>query len=273
MFLVLLDYCLLRQSGLLQRIEDYFFVCVSSRTDQRRAEPSVRRILFYLPGTGSVSVKKTETVHQELFSRKFLILLLAISILTNCILLVRLKNPNVLNSIQIALTPAPQVVPTDHVRGNANAKYTVIEYADFQCPFCTQFHETMKTVMNEADVRWVFRQFPIKSHPLAEKAAEASECAGAQGKFWEYSDALFGLKGPMTEGTFLRIAQDLGLDWISFSVCLNTGKYGNAVAAQQADGVKNKINVTPTFYLNGKRVEGFVTVEELRKMMGVNTGK
>ncbi len=214
-------------------------------------------------------MKTPETGQQEFFSKKFLIVILAVSILTNLILLVRLKYPDALNTIQIALLPAPKVLPTDHVRGKANAKFTVIEYADFQCPYCAQMHEEMKGIAKEADVRWVFRHFPIPGHPLAAKAAEASECAGAQGKFWEYSDSLFALKAPMTEGTFLKTAQDLGLDWVSFSVCLSSGTHGKAVAAQYEDGVKNKITGTPTFYLNGKRFDGFVPVEELRKMMGM----
>lgn len=154
-------------------------------------------------------MKTHETGRQELFSRKFLFILLSVSILTNLILLVRLKYPDAINTIQIALLPAPQVVPTDHIRGNINAKYTVIEYADFQCPFCAQFHETMNTVMKEADVRWVYRHFPIEGHPFAARAAEAAECAGEQQKFWEYSDALFGLKVPMTDGTFFLLAQKL----------------------------------------------------------------
>jgi protein-disulfide isomerase len=218
-------------------------------------------------------MKTPETVRQELFSRKFLIILLTVSILTNFILLIRLKYPNAMNTIQVALLPAPKVLSTDHVRGNPNAKYTVIEYSDFQCPYCAKMHEAMKNIIKEADARWVFRHFPIPGHPLASKAAEASECSGDQGKFWEYSDALFELKAPMTEGTFLKVAQDLGLDWMAFSVCLSSGKYSKAVAAQHGAGVKNKITGTPTFYLNGKRFDGFVPIEELRKLMGMKTEK
>jgi len=218
-------------------------------------------------------MKTPETGQQELFSKKFLIVLLAVSILTNLILLVKLKYPGALNTIQVALLPAPKVLPTDHVRGNPEAKFTVIEYSDFQCPYCAKMHEAMKSVIKETDTRWVFRHFPIAAHPFAAKAAEASECAGDQGKFWEYSDALFELKTPMTEGTFLKVAQDLNLDWMGFSVCLSSGKYSKAVAAQHEDGVKKKITGTPTFYLNGKRFGGFVPLEELRKMMGVKEGK
>ena len=218
-------------------------------------------------------MKPTETKRIELFSKTFLSILLIISILTNFVLIAKLKSPNMFNAIRALLLPAPKVLPTDHVRGNSNAKFTVIEYADFQCPYCAKMHEAMKSIMKEADTRWVFRQFPLPGHPLAAKAAEAAECAGDQGKFWEYSDALFELKAPMAEGTFLKTAQDLGLDWMVFSVCLNSGKYSSVVAAQHEAGVKNKITGTPTFYLNGKRFDGFVPLEDLRKLMGVKEGK
>jgi|GEM_PF-2299489 len=218
-------------------------------------------------------MKKPEIAQQDLFSKKFLVVLLTVSILTNIILLVKQRYPDFLNKIQIALLPAPKVVSADHVRGNANAKFTVIEYADFQCPYCAKMHEAMKSIIKETGTRWVFRHFPIPGHPLASKAAEASECAGDQGKFWEYSDALFELKEPMAGGTFLKIAQGLRLDWMAFSLCLNSGKYGSVVAAQHEDGVKNKITGTPTFYLNGKRFDGFVPLEELQKLMGMKDGK
>jgi protein-disulfide isomerase len=133
-------------------------------------------------------------------------------------------------------------------------------------------HEAMKSIIKETDSRWVFRQFPIPGHPLASKAAEASECAGEQGKFWEYSDSLFELKGPMSEGTFPEIAQDLGLDRTTFSKCLTSGKNVSAVATQHEDGVKNKITGTPTFYINGKRFDGFVPLEELRNLMEAHVG-
>ena len=216
-------------------------------------------------------MKTPDADHRVIFSKTFLIVLLFVSILTNIVLIAKLRYPDAFSTIQAALLPAPKVFPSDHVRGNPNAKYTVIEYADFQCPFCSQFHETMSTILKEADVRWVYRHFPLKNHPLAARAAEASECAGDQGKFWEYSDALFELKAKMSEETFYRIAQKLRLDGLAFGICLNTGKYSAAVAAQLEDGMKKKISGTPTFFLNGKRFAGFVPLEDLRKKVGVST--
>jgi protein-disulfide isomerase len=210
-----------------------------------------------------------ETKQQKIFSTKFLIILLAISILTNIILIIKVRNVDVLESIQIALLTAPTVLPADHVRGNPNAKYTVIEYADFQCGYCSQLNENLITLMKESNVRWVFRHFPLTSHPLAEKAAEASECAGEQGKFWEYSDALYALKERMTEDTFGKLAQKLGLNWVSFGLCMSSNKYAPVVSAQHEDGMKLKIAGTPMFYLNGKRFNGAVPLEDLRKLTGV----
>ena len=210
-----------------------------------------------------------ETGRHELFSKRLLIVLLAISILANIILITKIKFPDALHRILIAFIPAPEVVPTDHIRGNSNAKYTVIEYTDLQCPYCAQFHESMSVIMKQADVRWVYRHFPLPFHIFAQKGAEASECAGEQGKFWEYSDALFALKGNLTDATFVKLAQDLKLDSNSFGLCVSSGKYATVVAAQRESGVKKMIQGTPTFWLNGKRFEGGVKLDELRKMVGV----
>src|SRR5271169_1634466 len=184
----------------------------------------------------------------EVISKRLVVVLLAISVLANVILITKLKFPEFLYKIEIAFIAAPDVVPTDHIRGNPKAKYTIIEYTDLQCPFCAQFHETMSAVMKQSDVRWVFRHFPLPFHPFAQKAAEASECAGEQGKFWEYSDALFAFKGNLRDATFVNLAQNLMLDVNSFSLCLSSGKCAAIVAAQHESGTKKLIRGTPTFW-------------------------
>lgn len=204
----------------------------------------------------------------KLLSTRFLQILLIISILTNIILVIKLKSPSLWTRFQYAFTPAPIVQPTDHIRGNANAKYTIIEYSDFQCPYCAKVHEAFKKLTHEADVRWVYRHFPLERHQLAVPAAEAAECAGDQGKFWEYAGALFAHQKDLSEQTFPRIARDLNLNMISFQLCITTGAKRGAVLAQLEEGRKKKIGGTPTFYLNGKRFDGFVPEEELRKLAG-----
>jgi protein-disulfide isomerase len=212
-------------------------------------------------------MKPAEAKKTEIFSKKFLVVLLVLSVLTNVILVIQQRYPNILTGVQSAFLPVPKVLPFDHVRGSPNAKYTVIEYADFQCPFCAQFHQSMNTIMKEADVRWVYRHFPLKNHPLAPKAAEASECAGDQGKFWEYSDALFGLKEEMTGETFVALARQMGLDGPSFEKSLGAGKHTDAIAGQVRDAEKMGISVTPTLYINGKRFDGLVPLEALRTLV------
>ena len=202
---------------------------------------------------------KQEETGKEFFSKKFIIFLLAISILTNMIVLTKYNFPDILNNIQIMFIPAPEVLPTDHIRGNPKAKITIIEYADFQCSYCVQFHEAMKTIMKESDVRWIYRHFPLSFHESAGKAAEAAECAGDQGKFWEYADALFAFKGEFSDKVFIQSAQRVGLNTSSFGKCLKSGKHTSTVVAQHKDGVNLKISGTPTFYLNGKRFNGNCT--------------
>ena len=207
----------------------------------------------------------------KLLSHSFLVVLLTISILTNIILIVKLKYPNLVNQIQLSMIPSPTVLPSDHIRGNANAKFTIIEYADYQCPFCAKLHEAVTTVMKEADVLWVYRHFPLPNHPLAAKAAEAAECAGDQGKFWEYSDALFSTEGRITEDGLTSLAQKQGLDWMAFGLCMKTGKHRADVASMHESGVKLKITATPTFFLNGKRYTGSMAPDDLRKLLGIKT--
>jgi protein-disulfide isomerase len=218
-------------------------------------------------------MKPAEIKKTEFFSKKFLVVLLIFSILTNVILVVQQRYPTIISRIQMAFLPVPTALPSDHVRGNPNARYTVIEYADFQCPFCAQFHQSMNTILKEADVRWVYRHFPIKNHSLALKAAEASECAGDQGKFWEYTDALLGLKQELTEETFVALARQMGLDSTSFEKSLSAGKHDGSIAGQVKDAEKMGISVTPTLYINGKRFDGLVPLETLRALVNAKPAR
>ncbi len=205
------------------------------------------------------------------FSVRFLLVMLVISVVTNCILVVKLRYPGIIQKIRYAFISAPKIQSGDHLLGKADAKYTIIEYADLQCPYCAGFHEAMRSAMKETDdIRWVFRHFPLPGHPLAAKAAEAAECAGEQGQFWEYSDAVFNFKSELTEPAFRTIAGGLGLDVDAFNSCLVSGKYQAVVANQHSGGLKLKIEGTPTFFINGKRYAGSMSSENLLKLLGVN---
>jgi len=140
----------------------------------------------------------------------------------------------------VSPSPKPIVVrdvdvSTDHIRGNADATITLIEYSDTECPYCKVFHETLKRITQEYDgkVRWVYRHFPLDNlHPKARKEAEATECAGEQGKFWEYLDRIFEVT-PSNDGLdpaqLPVLAKDVGLDVPAFETCLSSGKYAERV--------------------------------------------
>ena len=139
----------------------------------------------------------------------------------------------------------------DHIRGDKNALVTLVEFSDFQCPFCKRFNPTMERVMDEykGKVRWIYRHFPLGFHKNAQKSAEASECAGEQGKFWEYLDKAF--ENSQADGTGLntddlkKYAKELGLDINKFDSCLSSGKFAGKVKSDMASGQAAGVNGTP----------------------------
>jgi protein-disulfide isomerase len=157
----------------------------------------------------------------------------------------------------------PAVTGTDHVRGDANAPVTIIEYSDFQCPFCSRFHPTMKQVMEEyaGKVKWVFRHYPLSFHPEAEPAAEAAECAGEQGKFWEYADKLFENQADLGDDLYTQLAKDLGLNVSQFESCLSSDKYLDRIKSDMKGGVEAGVTGTPGSFVidadgNAKAIKG-----------------
>ena len=129
----------------------------------------------------------------------------------------------------------------DHIRGAAAAKITIIEYSDLECPFCQRFHPTVAQVLAEHpnDVRWVYRHFPLEAiHPLARGAAVASECAGEQGRFWEFTDLVFAPEGNpgLDQAGLTQMAQQAGVsDVAGFTSCLSSGRYDEKIDADIAD--------------------------------------
>lgn len=133
----------------------------------------------------------------------FLGTLAGMSLLLNFFLLWKLYQPMILEKVSRFKHPSP-LSAQDHVRGDPAASVLIIEYSDFECPFCRQFHQTLKTVQSEVPLRWVYRHFPLDSHPDAARLAEASECASEQGRFWEFADAVFEAPSPTNWTDFLK---------------------------------------------------------------------
>lgn len=142
---------------------------------------------------------------------------------------------------------APAVGEDDHIRGAENAKITLIEYSDFECPFCGRFHPTVKQVLEDYpnDVRIVYRHFPLSFHPEAQPAAEASECAAEQGKFWEFHDGIFDNQARIGSSLYTELAGGLGLNMTQFNDCVSSGKYTSKVTGQQSGGSLAGVGGTP----------------------------
>ena len=177
--------------------------------------------------------------------------------------------------------PAPSAirkidVPNDSPsRGAKNAKVTIVEWSDFQCPFCGRVAPTLKQIEDTygKDVRIVFRQQPLPFHNNAKPAAEASLAANEQGKFWPYHDKLFANQQALDRPSLEKYAADLGMDMGKFKAALDSNKFTKMVEADSAAGMAAGANGTPTFYINGRELvgaqpfEAFKTVidEEVKK--------
>lgn len=144
-------------------------------------------------------------------------------------------------------------------KGGENAKVTVVEYSDFQCPFCAKGTIVIKELESYygQDIRLEYRHFPLMQiHEKAEKAAEASECAVDQGKFWEYHDKLFANQNALDTVSLKKYARELGLDGAKFDACLDSGEKKPIVISELRLGEKLGITGTPTFFVNGQMVIG-----------------
>lgn len=152
------------------------------------------------------------------------------------------------------------VTSDEHIRGGADAKVTIIEYSDFECPFCGRAQPTINQVLQTYgdDVRLVYRHYPLSFHPQAQKAAEASECAADQGKFWEFHDIVFDnqdlLQGGVTQ--MKKWATDIGLNASKFNNCLDSGDKADKVLTQLSQGSALGVSGTPGFFINGVSVVG-----------------
>lgn len=179
-----------------------------------------------------------------------------------------------------AAAPAGKLDPVtdkDHVRGDyKKAKVVLVEYSDFQCPYCGKHDPTMQQIVKDYgdQVAWVYRHFPLSFHPNAVPVALASECASEQGKFWEFADAMYAGQDAnlstdaATATAFVnKTASSLKLDTKKFNDCVSSAKYQSVVDANAASGKTAGVNGTPATYINGTLVSGAVPYASMKKMI------
>jgi Na+:H+ antiporter, NhaA family len=154
---------------------------------------------------------------------------------------------------------APALEEIDHVRGEPGAPLELVMFGDFQCPFCLGAQKSLRRVRERLGERllFAFRHLPIlERHPLAPMAAEASEAAAAQGRFWEYHDALYAVQPKLSRETMLEVGRDLGLDAERIAADLDSGAHRERVARDMASAQASGATGTPTFFVNGSRFYG-----------------
>jgi protein-disulfide isomerase len=177
--------------------------------------------------------------------------------------------------VVVRLSPPPAIrveVSTDGapVRGAADAPVTIVEFSDFECPFCKQTRPTLKQLLERypGKVRLAYRDFPLDSiHPQARRAAEAARCAHDQGKFWEYHDVLFTQSPQLALEDLRRYAGQVGLDVTKFDGCLAAGVHKAAVQRDLDEGNRLGVTGTPAFFINGRTLTGAQPLEAFARLI------
>jgi len=165
--------------------------------------------------------------------------------------------------VQVAADPS-------RLRGNPDALVTIVEFADFQCPYCQSVQQSLKQVLDKyhGKVRLGFRDFPLRQiHPQAQQAAEASRCAGEQEKFWEYHDLLYANQSRLDPSALKEYAQTAGLDAQRFQNCVASGKFQAQVESDLQAGIASGVSGTPAFYINGVLLNGSQPVSAFEEII------
>jgi len=154
---------------------------------------------------------------------------------------------------------APVSDRRDHIRGNPSAGLTLVEYGDYQCPYCGAAHPIVNELLDNLgdEIRFVFRHFPLTQiHPQAQIAAEAAEAAGSQGKFWEMHDVIYENQHALDPQSLISYALDLNLNLPQFELELAEHRHLPRIREDFASGIRSGVNGTPSFFINGRRHDG-----------------
>jgi protein-disulfide isomerase len=155
--------------------------------------------------------------------------------------------------------------------GPENAPITLIEFSDYQCPYCESWYQEVYSRLltdYKGKIRFVYRDFPLSSiHPEAQPAAEAANCAGEQNAYWQYHDALFGRKNGLGAAAYTQYASDLGLNVEQFKTCVSEHRYKSEVEADFNFASSLGVSSTPTFFLNGMVIVGAQPYEVFKQVI------
>jgi len=174
--------------------------------------------------------------------------------------------------VKVLLDPVRTDIATagHPTRGPQSATVTIVEFSDFQCPFCGGLFPTLKAIEKSypEQVRIVYRQFPLTSiHPFAQKAAEASLCANDQKRFWEFHDSMFGDQAHLTVDDLKKRAVDLKMNTADFNSCLDGGAKASAVTSAIEEGRKAGVSSTPSMFINGRFLSGNQPYADIREII------
>ena len=173
--------------------------------------------------------------------------------------------------VAILLEPPRQAVKAENApaKGPANAPIEIIEFSDFQCPYCLRANPTVKQVLDTYGdkVRFVYRNYPLGNHPNAWPAAEAAQCANEQGKFWEYHDRLFANSAKLSDTDLKQSAAEMGLDAARFNACLDGHKYKSVIEADVKAADAAGVSGTPAFFINGRILSGAQPFEAFKRII------
>jgi len=166
----------------------------------------------------------------------------------------------------------------DPAKGSKSAPVAIVEFSDFQCPYCARFYMQTLPLLDDnyiktGKVKLVFRDFPLSFHQYAQKASEASECAHEQGKFWEYHDKMFENQQSLSIESLKQFASELSLDTSKFNNCLDSGKMAAEVKKDFEDGQSYGVSGTPAFFINGIPLVGAQPFEAFKQIIDKELGK
>jgi protein-disulfide isomerase len=174
-------------------------------------------------------------------------------------------------TVRVMLEPPRQNVAAGNgpAKGPAAAPIQIVEFSDFQCPYCQKANPTVEQVLSTYGdrIHFVYRHFPLPNHPNAQPAAEAAQCAAEQDKFWAYHDKLFASPSRLAASDLKQHAVELGLDPLKFNTCVDTRKYKAQIESDRQAGEEAGVNGTPAFFVNGRMLSGAQPFEAFKRVI------